>query len=212
MSAAPQTGAIAALALLCTGCALLPTVPSRQDVPAFFADAAEIAVVRRIMVLPFASEPGVTAETNMLRSTFLAELAKIHRFEIVPLPNGADEASKLYRSLLHGRISTETLAALGQRYNLDGVLLGTVTGYRPYKPPQLGLRVQLLSLHSATAVWAAEAYYDTSDATTVLDVRHYTKSYLAERDSLHGWELILISPERFAAFVAHRIIGTWQEV
>ena len=200
---------LAALALL-GGCGL-PGKPVAKPVPAHFGSAAEINAVRRVMVLTFETAPGVHADTEMLRDTFVHELVKMHKFELVPLPEGDEDDDEVYQSLRRGRISIESLTTLGERYNLDGVLLGTVTAYRPYKPPYLGLRVQLISLHSATAVWAVEAIYDASDAQSVDDIRHYAQSYLAKNDSLHGWEMILISPEQFATFVSHRVVGTWRE-
>jgi len=185
--------------------------PEPKPIPAHFGPPADIRAVRRVMVLTFATEPEVHADTTMLRDAFINELMKMQKFELVPMPTEAHEDDELYQSLRHGRISPEALTKLGQRYNLDGVLLGTVTAYRPYKPPYLGMRVQLISLHSATAVWAVEAIYDASDEQSVEDIQHYAQSYLAEDDSLHGWEMILISPTRFASFVSHRVVGTWRK-
>lgn len=207
MKLAPATAAAAAL--LAAGCTM--SVPEPKPVPAYFGRPSDVDAVRRVMVLTFDTAPGVHADTAMLRDAFLSELVKVQQFELVPLPEGAGEDAEVYESLRRGRISIEALTALGQRYDLDGVLLGTVTAYRPYKPPYLGLRVQLVSLHSATAVWAVEAIYDASDAQSIEDMRHYAQSYLAKEDSLHGWELILISPARFAAYVSHRVVGTWRE-
>jgi len=200
---------LAALALLC-GCKM-PGPPEPKPVPAHFGTPSEINAVRRVMVLNFEAASGVHADTHMLRETFISELAKVQQFELVPLPEGDDNDASVYQSLRHGRISAEALTKLGARYNLDGVLLGTVTAYRPYKPPYLGLRVQLISLHTATAVWAVEAIYDASDEQSVEDIQHYSQSFLAKDDALHGWELILISPTRFASFVSHRVVGTWHE-
>ena len=204
----PTTAALLPL-LFAAGCIGIPHTPRKMPVAAYFAAEKELQRVHRVMVLPFTSAPGVLADRRVLRSCFVAELAKLQRFELVPLPEGAEEDAKLYQSLRRGRISNKALATLGERYNLDGVLLGTVTGNRSYKPPHLGLRVQLMSLHSATAIWAAEVLYDAADAATVEDLQHFAKSYAAPEDSMHGWELILISPTRFATFVSHRVVGTW---
>lgn len=200
---------LAALACLC-GCQF-PGVPKAKPVPAHFGKPADINAVRRVLVLPFDVASGVHVDTDMMRETFISELAKVQQFELVPLPEGDGNDASVYQGLRHGRISAEALAKLGERYNLDGVLLGTVTAYRPYKPPYLGLRVQLISLHSATAVWAVEAIYDAADEQSVEDIQHYSQSFLAKDDALHGWELILISPTRFASFVSHRVVGTWRD-
>ena len=197
--------------LLLSGCAGFSLVPQKVPVHAYFGDEVDLRKVHRVMVLPFAPAPGVKADAATIRKCFVTELAKLQRFELVPLPEGAGEDSELYQSLRRGRISTEALATLGKRYRIDGVLLGTITGNRPYKPPHLGLRVQLVSLHSATAVWATEVFYDTADSATIDDLQHFAGTFAAPEDSMHGWELTLISPSRFATFVSHRVVGTWRE-
>jgi hypothetical protein len=72
------------------------------------------------------------------------------------------------------------------------------------------MRLQLVSLHSGRAVWIAEGHYDAAEAATLEDVQHYARSYLGHEASMHAWEINLISPRRFAAFVAHRLIATWR--
>ncbi|MEM7199126.1 MAG: hypothetical protein AAF628_02605 [Planctomycetota bacterium] len=202
-------GAAAAL-LAVTGCGLVQPLPKPRQVPAHFGPASELADIRRVMVLPFKTSSGVLADTEAVREPFLSELQKLQRFEIVPLPQDAEAQFAIYNGLQRGGIQPEALTRLGDRYRLDGVILATITGYRPYKPPYLGLRLQMISMHSADAVWATDVFYDSADASTVEDLKHYTLSALAEPDALHGWELLLISPERFATFVAHRTLSRWR--
>ena len=196
--------------VLAAGCTWMPHPPEPKPVNFYIAAARDLDNVQRVMVLPFACAAGVAADTMPIREAFLVELAKIQRLELVPLPDGAEEDRPLYESLVRGRLSTEALVALSQRYQLDGVLLGTVTGWRPYLPMHLGLRVQLLSVHSATTVWAAEGLYDANDAATIEDLKHYQLSFAAAEASFHGVEINLISPRKFAAYVAHRLVATWR--
>ena len=91
------------------------------------------------------------------------------------------------------------------------MLVGTITNYRAYKPQHLGLRTQLVSVHSGNTVWAVDALYDAGDASTMSDLEHYATTFQAEDDSLHGWEMNLIAPTKFAAYVSHRVVGTWRE-
>jgi hypothetical protein len=53
--------------------------------------------------------------------------------------------------------------------------------------------------------------YDAAEEATLSDVQHYARSYLGEEASMHGWEINLISPTRFASFVAHRLVATWRQ-
>jgi len=199
-------------------CALLPAAACHLERPHepklinnYLAEPADLANVRRIMVLPFAQEAGVQADCAKVRDTFVAELQKLRRFEVVPLPIDAREAEELNQSLGHGRLSTDAMVRLCNRYSLDGVLLGSVTAWRPYTPPHLGMRTQLISIHSGAPIWAVDAIYDSSDRTTVSDLRNYVECSQRDDGNLHGWEMNLLSPGKFTTYVAHRFVGTWVE-
>lgn len=197
-------------ALQAGACSLFSEAPEAKPVNFFLAEPRDLDTLQRVMVLPFVAAPGVHADVTPIRDAFLAELSKIQRFECVPLPHGAEENRRIYDSLQTGRLSSEAIVELGARYQLDGVLVGTVTGYRPYKPPQLGIKVQLINVHSGSTAWAAEGLYDSADALTVEDLRHYALTFGAPEESMHDWEIHLLSPRKFAAYVAHRLVGTWR--
>ena len=194
------------------GCAWLPQPPRAMPVNHYLADARDLDTVRRILVLPFDESSGVRGDRVRVREAFVRELAKIQRFEIVPLPGGAEEDRRLYESLVRGRLSPETVVLLGQRYQVDGLLLGTITAYRAYMPTHLGLRVRLVSVHSGSTVWAAEGLYDAADAATIEDLEHYARSAAAEEASFHGGDITLIAPSKFAGYVAQRLVRTWRGV
>lgn len=214
MRAVPRVLAAGAVLLfsLPGGC-MLERPPEKRAVNCYLADARDLASVRRIMVLPFDEEPGVEAECDRarIRDAYLAELQKLRRFEIVPLPASAHESQDMHRSMRDGLLSTEAIVALCDRYRLDGVMLGTVTAWRAYTPPRLGMRTQLVSVHSGAVVWAVDAIYDVADRSTVSDLRHYSAGVRTADGNLHGWEFEAIAPSRFAGYVAHRVVGTWVE-
>ncbi len=189
-------------------CSLLPLPPRKVPVNHFVADRRDFDTVRRVMVLPFHTETGVHPASDTLRRAFLNEFIKLQRFEVVPLPLRAAEHQEINDSLRRGRLSTNALVALGERYELDGVMIGAVTSYRAYPPQNVGLRLQLVSLHSGKTVWAADGMYDANDARIVEDLQHYSESFAAQESSMHGWELNLLSPQKYAAFVTHRLVAT----
>ena len=196
---------------LCTvSCSWFPRAPQPKKVDAYFADARDISSVRRIMVLPFGEAPGVAADLERIYGAFHDELSKLQLFEIVPLPTGAQEDVLINQTLHRGRVSTRALVSLSERYNLDGIMMGTVTSYRAYVQPHLGMRVQLISIHSGTIVWAAEGLYDVSDARTMEDLRHYYLTSQTSEATRHGVEIYLISPTKFASYVSHRLVETWR--
>ena len=203
--------AIALTALGSASCGFVSNAPRQLPVNHFVADPRDFDTVRRVMVLPFDRSPGVNVSVDSVREAFLAELAKLQRFEVMPLPTRAAEHAEIHESVQRGRLSTDALVALSERYQVDGVLIASVTSYRPYPPMNLGLRVQLVSLHSGRTVWAAEGHYDANDARVVEDVEHYAHSFVAREASMHGWEINLISPRKFQGFVSHRIVATCRQ-
>lgn len=200
----------AAAAFTLAGCKI-PRPDRPKVVNSYLAEREDLANVRRIMVLPFHAEHGVAVDNNQIRDAFVSELQKLRRFEVVPLTDAAREDDMLNDSLSHGRLSTEAMVRLCERYSLDGVFVGSVTSYRAYTPPHLGLRTHLISVHSGATIWAVDAIYDASDLSTISDLKHYAGRTQRDDGTLHGWELTLLSPAKFTSFVAHRCVGTWIE-
>ncbi len=205
-----RTTILAALGPLLAGCQM-ERPPEQKHLNCYLAESTDLVNVRRIMVLPFVQDGGATSDTEEVRDAFVAELQKLRRFEVVPLPLSAVENDLLRTSMRKGRLSTDAVVRLCNRYSLDGLFVGTVTAWRPYTPPHLGLRTQLLSVHSGATIWAVDAMFDSSDRSTVLDLRHYVESQKQDDGSLHGWELNLLAPTRFTSYVANRFVGTWAE-
>jgi len=200
--------ALAAVAL--TGCRI-PRPDKPKVVNSYLAEPEDLASVHRIMVLPFHTAHGVSVDQNEVRDAFVSELQKLRRFEVVPLTDAAREDDMLNESLSRGRVSTEAMVRLCERYSLDGVFVGAVTSYRAYSPPRLGLRTHLISVHSGAVVWSVDAIYDAADRSTVSDLRHYVEHTQTDDGNLHGWEMTLLSPAKFTSFVARRCVGTWIE-
>jgi TolB-like protein len=209
MNRSVTAAALIALAFAFASCASQPHQP--KVINSYLAEPADLANVRRIMVLPFAQESGVQADCTTVRDAFVAELQKLRRFEVVPLPADARENDELNASLTRGRLSTDAMVRLCNHYSLDGVFVGSVTAWRPYTPPHLGMRTQLISVHSGAPVWAVDAIYDSSDRTTIADLQHFVETTQRNDGNLHGWEMTLLAPGKFMTYVAHRFVGTWVE-
>lgn len=198
-------------ALLASASCNLQRPLAEKPINCYLAEPSDLANVRRIMVLPFAHEAGVQADCVEVRDSFVTALQKLRRFEVVPLPEAAREDDALNASIRRGRLSTDAMVRLCERYALDGLLVGTVTAWRAYTPPHLGMRTQLISVHSGATVWAVDAMYDSNDRTTVDDLQLFAEHQIRDDGSLHGWEMNLLSPMKFTSYVAHRFVGTWVE-
>ena len=103
----------------------------------------------------------------------------------------------------------EQLLAIRDTLKCDGVLLGTVTEYRPYPHMAVGLRLKLLDLRDGQLVWALEQVWDSADKTTEKRIKNYFKSEKREGFAPLHEKLAAVSPLEFIKFVSYEIAGTF---
>ena len=205
--------ALLALLLVPGGCHLLFGPPGRpKPVPHYFADPRDTASLRRVLLLPFFLEGKSTADPDLVTAIFCRELQKTGRFEVMTLPEDSRGEWTLNYPRRTGRFKVATFLDFSRRFGADAVLFGTVTRFRPYKPPVLGLSVKMISAHNGRSVWESEVLYDMRDQEDMADLRNYLALHKDEEESYHGPEMTLISPRRFTAYVCGRLVERWKAV
>ncbi|MHC4322665.1 MAG: hypothetical protein ACYSUX_00160 [Planctomycetota bacterium] len=105
--------------------------------------------------------------------------------------------------------SLEQLLAIRDTIKCDGVLLGTVTEYRPYPHMTVGLRLKLLDLRDAQLVWAFEQVWDSADKTTEKRVKNYFKSEKRAGFAPLHEKLAAVSPLEFIKFISYEVAETF---
>jgi len=116
-----------------------------------------------------------------------------------------------WRSLQLDRNSAYTLdelLAIRDTLRCDGVLLGTLTEFRPYPHMALGLRLKLLDLRDGELLWALEQVWDSADKTTEKRIKNYFKSEKREGFAPLHERLAAVSPLEFIKFVSYEVAGT----
>ena len=103
----------------------------------------------------------------------------------------------------------EQLLAIRETLKCDGVLLGTVTEYRPYPHMAVGLRLKLLDLRDGQLVWAIEQVWDSADKTTEKRIKSYFKSEKRSGFAPLHEKLAAVSPLEFIKFVNYEVAGTF---
>jgi len=102
----------------------------------------------------------------------------------------------------------DQILAIRQTLKCDGVLVGTITEFRPYPHLAVGLRLKLLDLRDGQLLWALEQVWDTADKTTENRIKKYFRS---EKRSgfapLHD-QLATVSSLEFIKFVSYEVAGT----
>jgi len=116
-----------------------------------------------------------------------------------------------WRSLQLDRNSAYTLdelLAIRDALRCDGVLLGTLTEFRPYPHMAVGLRLKLLDLRDGELLWALEQVWDSADKTTEKRIQNYFKSEKREGFAPLHERLAAVSPLEFIKFVSYEVAGT----
>ncbi|UCE48645.1 MAG: hypothetical protein JSW47_00565 [Phycisphaerales bacterium] len=104
--------------------------------------------------------------------------------------------------------SLDQIRAIRETLKCNGVLLGTVTEFRPYPHMGIGLRLKLLDMRDGQLLWALEQVWDSSDKT----IKARTRDYFETEKGL-GFEplnekLITVSPIEFLKFVSYEVAET----
>jgi hypothetical protein len=159
----------------------------------------------RIVVVPFASPASAPEAGSMATAALAMAIQEMLCCDTV-LPAADDERlaaeSILWQS---GRVDVESLIVAQKAYLADAFLFGTVTQYKPYDAPVLGLKLRMLSARTGDVIWAAEALYNAHERDVrLLAERYFENSGL--KDRLYGADLVLMSPKLFAEFVAAQVV------
>ena len=116
-----------------------------------------------------------------------------------------------WRSLQLQRDSNYTLEeimAIREVLKCDGILLGTVTEFRPYPHMAVGLRLKLLDLRDGQLLWALEQVWDSADKTTEKRIKSYFKSEKRSGFAPLHEDLAAVSPLEFIKFISYEVVGT----
>ena len=157
--------------------------------------------IRRVGLLPFGGERLTENQREEFQLAFLSEIGQSTPYEVVLLaPEDLEEVerSEPYR---RGWYRPRTIIQISDRYSLDAILFGTVTQQRTFPPQLLTLRMDMVAAETGLVVWSGSVHLDADDQRVVDGL----KIYYANEEDDQGWQLALLSPERFARFAAFQV-------
>ena len=161
--------------------------------------------LRRVGMVPFEGRDIDPERSRIMQGAFLLELGRVAPFEIVRLD--ADDLDELTYSepYRRGTYQPKTLLELAERFNLDGVLVGTITQFNVYPPQVIGLELDLVSTETGMVIWAASLRLDAADSRVRTNLELYQRARERDANWEGGVQLTLISPSMFARFAAHEV-------
>jgi hypothetical protein len=196
MRALPALLALAVSACLVTRAPEMPRLAN-----AVVSSDFESYELRRVGLPAFVGRELSAQQGRDLQHALHTELAQSTPFEIVLLDErdmAELETSDPYR---RGSYQPRTIIGLSRRYNLDGILFGTVSQQRFFPPQLLSLEVDMVSAETGLVIWSGAVDLDGADQRVIDGLRVY---YGNEEDQ-ESWRVALLSPERFARFAAFQV-------
>lgn len=167
----------------------------------------KLATIGRVAIIELDNDSSYPEISNDVTGSLFQALQKKQVFGLT-LVRQNDPS---WRNLQLPRNSTytlEQLLAIRETLKCDGVLLGTVTEYRPYPHMTVGLRLKLLDLRDGQLLWALEQIWDSADKTTEKRIKSYFKSEKRSGFAPLHEELVAVSPLEFIKFVSYEVAGT----
>ncbi|MBX3375282.1 MAG: hypothetical protein KF817_15760 [Phycisphaeraceae bacterium] len=217
-----QVSAGLVLALALSGCAPRLASPTRLQSP--WSDGVVWGIA------PMVDESGTTAADLLRLSDALQRAAQeIDGVDAVPV----NRVLAAMRELGMDRIRTaQDAQALLRRLDLDGLIVSTLSAYDPYRPPVLGLMVELHTRDDLQArstldmrqverspreiapgglgargpAASAARVFEAHNHAVLMELDGYAKGRNAP-DTAFGAEVYLVSMDLYAQFAAHALFG-----
>jgi len=103
-----------------------------------------------------------------------------------------------------GSYEARTIIGLSRRFNLDAILIGTITDQQYFPPQRLGIQVDMVAAETGLVIWSSSLQLDASKRRVRDSLRAWSQ---LDQGDLEGedWELALISPRRFGRFAAWQV-------
>jgi hypothetical protein len=148
--------------------------------------------------------PQVSADVT--EALFLA-VQKKQLFGLARIPRD-DPAWRSFQENIDSFQAWRGLMAMRDTRRTNGLLVGTITEYRPYPRLVLGLRLKLLDLRDGQTLWGLEQVWDASDKSIQKRVQAYFKKQMHSGLTPLREGLIVVSPLEFFKFTAYEVAET----
>lgn len=145
---------------------------------------------------------------DITKALFL-ELQKKQVFSVTTVGHD-DPAWRTLQENLDSPQAMQALLAIRENCKCNGLLVGTVTEYRPYPRLAVGLRLRLLDLTDGQLLWGVEQVWDGTDRNVQKRIRAYFHEEVRSGSSTSPLprELVGVSSLEFVKFAAYEVART----
>lgn len=166
-----------------------------------------VTTVGRVAIVELENDSSYPQISTDVTGSLFRALQKRQVFGLTKV--GRDDPS--WRSLqLDGSTtySLDQISSIRAKLKCDGVLVGTVTEFKPYPHMVIGLRLKLLDMRDGQLLWALEQVWDSADKTVEKRTKDYFKAEKGSGFAPLNEQLATVSPLEFLKFVSYEVAAT----
>jgi hypothetical protein len=167
-------------------------------------DPRELGRVTLVELDNTSSHPEISRDVT--RALFL-EVQKKQVFSVTMVGRN-DPTWQALQENLDSLQAMQTLLLIREKFKSNGLLVGTITEYRPYPRLAIGLRLKLIDLTDGQLLWGVEQVWDSTDSDVQKRMGAYYRRDRRSDASPLPEELIGVSPLEFIRFAAYEIAQT----
>ena len=197
------------LAVLSSGCTIYGVFGASAPAADYYYlnPDKRLATIGRVAIVELNNDSSYPQISTDITEALFQALQKKQVFGLTVV--GQHDAS--WRSLQLDFDSTYTLdqiMAIRETLKCDGILIGTITEFRPYPHMAVGLRLKLLDLRDGQLLWALEQVWDNADKTTESRIKSYFKAQKRSGFASLREQLAAVSSLEFIKFVSYEVAET----
>jgi len=107
-----------------------------------------------------------------------------------------------------GGLTLTQIREMRQVFKCDGLLVGSISDFRPHPQMQLGISLRMLDLKRGRLLWAVDHVWDTTDRAVEKRIQRYFSDQIRSGYEPMDWQIAMISPKVFEKFIAHELAQT----
>jgi hypothetical protein len=194
------------LLILLSGCGIYRAPRPAVDY-CYLNPDKDLFAVGKVVIVELDNESSYPQASVDVTEALFKALQKKQLFSL----NVVRQNNPAWRSLqldLDSPYTLEQLFAVHETLRCDAMLIGTITGYRPYPHMTIGLRLKLVDLKDGQLLWAIEQVWDSADKTTENRIKDYFKTQMRSGSGRLRERLVTVSQLEFIKFVVSETAET----
>lgn len=196
------------LAVLFLALGLTACVAPPREVPLFaraqLATDFDTYLIQRVGLLPvrvpIADGGAHVSQGDYLQGWLASQVELGSPYEVIELEDADLEGLPPLDPRRSGRHEVETVLGLSERFALDALLIVQVTDQQPYPPQRISAHAELVACETGATIWTGNVQLDARDVRVREGLEVYASRDVGMGDGADRWDVILLSPRRFAEF------------